>query len=264
MSTSTESASRGLASTTNVRVELAGDRVRVHLATDAPDGAPQVRPMLLASDGTSARVALMPDGALLLAEDHVRISVEVGPGAVLELVEPGGTVAYDMDGRWAQWDVAITLGAAATLVWHGEPFVVSGGAGVRRSTTVVVGDDARLALREVMVLGRHGEEPGRLVQQTTCTDAAGVPLLVEGLDVDAASCGPLLGGRPVMVSALVLGAGRCDVAGQTVCYDLEAGGHLYRACAGSVHEAVDAALWDQVARAIRSRTSNSMPTASAR
>lgn len=264
MSTSTESTSPGLVSSTTLRVDLADERVRVHLATDAPDAAPQVRPMLLASDGTSARVALVPDGALLLADDHVRISIEVGPGAALEIVEPGGTVAYDMDGRWAQWDVAITLGSAATLVWHGEPFVISGGAGVRRTTTVVVGDNAGLALREAVVLGRHGEEPGRLVQQTVCTDPAGAPLLVEGLDVDATSCGPLLGGLPVMVSVLVLGAPRCDVAGQTVCYDLESGGHLYRACAGSVHEAVDAALWDQVARAIRSRTSNSMPTASAR
>ncbi|MDO7866831.1 urease accessory protein UreD [Nocardioides jiangxiensis] len=259
MSTSTE-----VASSTTVRVELAGDRVRVHLACDAPVGAPQVRPLLLGSDARSARVALVPDGALLLAEDHVRISVEVGPGAALELVEPGGTVAYDMGGGWARWDVSVAVGADASLIWHGEPFVVSGGAGVRRTTRAVVHERAQVAVREVLVLGRHGEASGRLVQTVVCDDPAGRPLLVEGLDVDARRAAALLGGNAVMVSAVVLGAHSCDAGPATVRYDLEAGGHLYRACAGSVHEAIDHALWDQVVRAIRSRTSNSMPTASAR
>lgn len=260
MSTSTE-----VASATTVRVELAQDRVRVHLASDAADGAPQVRPMLLASDAWSARVALVPDGALLLADDHVRIAVEVGPGATLELVEPGGTVAYAMDGRWARWDVTVTVGAGASLLWHGEPFVVSGGAGVRRTTEAVLHEGARMGLREVLVLGRHGESPGRLVQKTTCSDGSGRPLLVEGLDLDARRSAALLGpGNAALFSALVLGMEPCEVTERTDRYDLEHGGHLYRACAASVHEAIDHGLWDQVARAIRSRTSNSMPTASAR
>ena len=151
MSTSTE-----VASATTVRVELAEGRVRVHLASDAPDGAPQVRPMLLASDAWSARVALVPDGALLLADDHVRIAVEVGPGATLELVEPGGTVAYDMDGRWARWDVTVTVGAGACLLWHGEPFVVSGGAGVRRTTEVVLHEGARVGVRTAILAAAAG------------------------------------------------------------------------------------------------------------
>lgn len=260
MSTSTE-----VASSTTVRVELAEGRVRVHLASEAPDGAPQVRPMLLASDAACARVALVPDGALLLADDHVRITVEVGPGAALELVEPGGTVAYAMDGRWARWDVTVTIAAGASLLWHGEPFVVSGGAGVRRTTRVVAHEGSRLGLREVLVLGRHGESAGRLVQETTCTDGSGRPLLVEGLDLDARRAAALIGpGNAAMASSLVLGVEPSEAATTTERYDLERGGHLYRACARSVHEALDHPLWDQVARAIRSRTSNSMPTASAR
>lgn len=259
MSTSTETISR-----TTVGVRLDGDRVRVQLVSEAPPGAPQVRPMLLESDADSARVALVPDGALLLAGDHVQVTVEVGPGATLELVEPGGTVAYDMEGRWASWDVVVVAGPGATLLWHGEPFVVSGGARVRRTMTCRIGPGARVAVRELLVLGRHGERPGRLQQETTCTDVAGVPLLVEGLDVDAGSCGALLGGQPVMASFLAFGAEPVPTTGPTLRFDLERGGHLYRACAGSVHEAADPDLWDQVVRAMRSRTSNSMPTASAR
>ena len=45
-----------------------------------------------------ARVALVPEQAVLLAGDHVTVSVRVGAGAALEIVEPGGTVAYAMRG----------------------------------------------------------------------------------------------------------------------------------------------------------------------
>lgn len=259
MSTCTE-----VASTTTVQVCLDGERVRVRVSSEAPDGAPQVRAMLLASDAGHARVALVPDGALLLADDHVRIEIEVGDGAALELVEPGGTVAYDMEGRSARWDVSVHVGADASLLWHGEPFVVSAGARVRRTTRVEVGPRARVALREVVVLGRHGEAPGALRQDLTCVSDDGTPRLLEALDVDAVSVAALLGGLPVVASVLAVGIAGQDAADGTVRFDLESGDHLYRSCAASAHEAVDTGLWDQVARAIRSRTSNSMPTASAR
>jgi urease accessory protein len=259
MSTSTD-----VASTTTVRVALDGDRVRIHLGTDAPEGAPRIRPMLLASDATSARVALVPDGALLLAGDRIRIVIAVGPGALLELVEPGGTVAYDMEGGSARWEVSATVAAGAALLWHGEPFVVSEGARVRRTTELVVADDALVAVREVLVLGRHGEEAGALDQRTRCADEGGAPLLVERLEIDAMTCGALLGGHRVVASVTALGLESVETVPHVVRFDLERGGQLYRACAGSAHEAADDGLWDQVARAIRSRTANSMPTASAR
>ncbi len=259
MSTSTE-----VASTTVVRVVREGERVRVHLATDAPEGAPRVRPMLLSTDTSSARVALVPDGALLLAGDWVRIVVDVGAGALLELVEPGGTVAYDMEGGLARWDVSVSAGEGARLLWHGEPFVVSGGARVRRDMQVVLAPDAAVALREVLVLGRHGEQSGFLDQHVACTDDAGRPLLVEGLCVDDASRDALLGGHRVVASTTAFGIDAAVPGPHVVHFALEDGGHLYRACAASAHDAADHALWDQVARAIRSRTANSMPTASAR
>lgn len=259
MSTSTELLSR-----TTVRVWRDGERVRVHLAADAPGGGPCVRAMLLASDASSARVALVPDGALLLADDWIRIDVEVGAGTSLELVEPGGTVAYDMEGRSARWEVVATVAPGGSLVWHGEPFVVSAGARVRRTTRVVVADGAQVALREVVVLGRHGEQAGALDQSTTCTDEHGGPLLVERLDVDAARVGALLGGHHVLATVAAFGMVALAPAPLTERYDLECGGHVYRACAGSAHQAVDHELWDQLVRAIRSRTANSMPTASAR
>lgn len=128
-----------------------------------------------------ARVALVPEQAVLLAGDRVSVSVCVGAGQALEIVEPGGTVAYAMRGRAARWDVGVEIEEGGSLVWHGEPFVVADGADVCRSLRIDLGAGASAVLRETLVLGRAGERPGRLV---TLTEArrGGVPVLVEELD----------------------------------------------------------------------------------
>ena len=79
------------------------------------------------------RVALVPEQAVLLAGDHVTVSVRVPAGRVLDIVEPGGTVAYAMRGGQARWDVTVEIEEGAGLVWHGQPFVVAAGADVRRT-----------------------------------------------------------------------------------------------------------------------------------
>lgn len=56
------------------------------------------RAVLQRRSGASARVALVPERALLLSGDAVALHVVVDPGLRLELVETGGTVAYDMRG----------------------------------------------------------------------------------------------------------------------------------------------------------------------
>ena len=162
--------------------------------------------MLLTADERRARVALVPDGALLLAEDAIAIRVDVGPGAVLELVEPAGTVAYDMRGGSATWSVDVRLGQGAALIWAGEPFVVAAGARVRRTTSVQIADGAVLVLRETLVLGRSGEPAGQVQQRTTAVDEHGEPVLVEELALDADRAPTLLGGRRVVDTVLVLGA----------------------------------------------------------
>jgi urease accessory protein len=134
------------------------------------------------------RVALIPEQAVLLAGDHVTVSVRVGAGRVLEIVEPGGTVAYAMRGQQARWDVTVEVEEAGRLVWHGEPFVVAEGADVRRTLTVGLAAAASLVLRETLVLGRSGESPGRLWCRTDIT-RDGSPVLVEELD-SAIGLGP--------------------------------------------------------------------------
>ena len=88
-----------------------------------------------------------------------------GPVTV-EIVETAGTVAYDMRGGSARWDVDLVLSGGARVAWHGEPFVVSSGADVDRRTTASVAADCVLALRETLVFGRSGQTGGTLRTRT--------------------------------------------------------------------------------------------------
>ena len=232
---------------TTVRVGCpeGGGTLRVGLGTSGGPGRPVIRPMLLGADAGRARVALVPDGALLLAEDAIEIRVDVGPGAVLELVEPAGTVAYDMRGGSATWSVDVRLSEGAALVWAGEPFVVAAGARVRRTTSVEIADGAMLALRETLVLGRTGEAAGRVWQRTTAVDEHGEPLLVEELALDADRAPMLLGGRRVVDTVLVLGARVAALTDPLGChrFDLERSGTVLRRLADEAHRGLVDAHW---------------------
>jgi urease accessory protein len=108
------------------------------------------------------RVALVAAGALLLAGDEVRIEVVAEGPVQVEIVETAGTVAYAMRGGSARWDVDIRLTGGASLQWYAEPFVVSAGADVTRTTTANLARSSTARLRESLVLGRYGEVGGTL------------------------------------------------------------------------------------------------------
>jgi urease accessory protein len=149
--------------------------------TDVEVRSTHLRAFTLPACGGTRRVALVPEQAVLLAGDHVSVTVRVGRGQALEVVEPGGTVAYAMRGATARWDVAVEVEEGGSLVWHGEPFVVAEDADVLRTTLIGVAPAARVWLRETLVLGRFGEGPGRLVSRSD-VQRDGVPVLVEELD----------------------------------------------------------------------------------
>lgn len=229
---------------TTLAVSAARGRARVRSSVTGDPTSPCLRPMLLDSGPQHARVALVPDGALLLAGDAIRLDVEVGPGARLELVEPAGTVAFDMRGAEATWDVHLDLAQDATLVWAGEPFVVAAGARVRRSTSVRLDAGSRLAIRETLVLGRHRERGGLLEQSWSAYGPGDVPVLVEQLVLDESSHRPgILGGHRALGSVVALGLPVAD----EVCVDgrleLERGGTVWRGLAHEAHRAVPADAW---------------------
>lgn len=238
---------RATARRTALEVSTAPERARVRVSTAGDPATPCLRPMLLDSGPDSARVALVPDGALLLAEDAVRLDVRVGAGMRLELVEPAGTVAFDMRGAEATWDVTVELAESATLVWAGEPFVLASGSRVNRSTTVRMGAGARLALRETLVLGRHEERSGVLDQRFAAYDAKGDPVLLEQLVLNEHAHRPgVLGGRRALGSVVALGFDIADDVCVARRMDLEHAGTVWRGLAHEAHLAVPPDAWRAV------------------
>ncbi|CAN5179526.1 hypothetical protein BH09ACT12_BH09ACT12_06360 [soil metagenome] len=231
--------------TVSVHVDAHG-RAAVRIGATGGPGRPRVRAMLLSSTTTGARVCLVPEGALLLGGDLVEIDVTVGPGASLELVEPAGTVAYDMRGASARWDVEVRVGRGGTLIWGGEPFVVSAGAHVGRTTRVVLADEARLALRETLVLGRHGETSGRLDQRLEVTRTSGEPVLVEQLTLDQHARPGVLGGLRVVSTALALGLILPESLASDGRFDLESGGVWWRRLGVETHRCIPHETWSAV------------------
>lgn len=168
-------------STTRVVVTAsAGREPAVTVVTPGPSGRGHLGVRRLPSRSGVARLALVAEGALLLAGDDVGVELVVEAGARVEVVEPSGTVAYPMRGGRADWRTALTVGDGATVRWRGLPFVVAEGADVDRSTSVRLGDGAVVALREVFVLGRSGE-PGGAVGSRLRVDGPAGPLLAEDL-----------------------------------------------------------------------------------
>lgn len=206
--------------TATLTADPAGRRATLRTTTSL------LRPVTLSCDAASARVALVPEGALLLAGDHVAIEVRVGPGAHLEVVETSGTVAYDMRGGTASWSLDVRVAEGGSLVWQGLPFVAAAGADVRRRTVVDLAHDARLLLRETLVLGRVGESPGRVHTSTTVGH-----VLVEELEPDVLPC---------RVLDSILAVGHPPTAGAMT---LHTGDHLYRSLSDATHDTGLDATW---------------------
>lgn len=149
----------------------------------------------------------MATTALLLGGDEVELTVELGPGATLDLFDVAGTVAYHGRGRPAAWWTSVTVADGACLTYAGQPFVVSDGADVARTLRVEVAGSARLRLRETLVLGRDGQTGGR-VRSRTDLRVDGVEVWREDTDLDPAGIRDLpglLGGHRIVDTALTIG-----------------------------------------------------------
>lgn len=205
-------------------------------------GGGPLRVVTLSSDACGARVALVPDRALLLAGDAVEVRVRVDDGLHLHVQETSGTVAYDMRGGSATWSVDARVGAGARLVLDSLPWVSAHGSRVVRSLSVDLGAGATLLARETLVLGRSGEAPGSLVSHTTLT-REGRPVLVEELRAEHLA--------PYRVLDSVLAVGQaCASPGLPAPLVLETGDRIWRRLGHEAHET--AAVLDPVWAAVAS------------
>ncbi|WP_292832883.1 urease accessory protein UreD [Microbacterium sp.] len=182
---------------TRIAVTAGVPRAHVELTVGA------LAPRLISRDTMTANVAMAAAGMVLLGGDHVHVEIDVGPACTLTIEDVGGTVAYP--GTRSSWTLDARIGADATLYWRGLPFVVTDGADVERSSSFALKSGARAVIRETLVLGRYGEQGGRLVSALSVSDPGG-PLLLERLEADGAAPEPgVLGGNRVLDAVIAVG-----------------------------------------------------------
>jgi urease accessory protein len=189
------------------------------VAADRDAGRPRIRwtqawPIVLRPTG-NARVHLVHGAGGPLGGDVLALDVRVGTGAALAVRSAGATIVQPGRGAApARWGFDVVVGAGATLDWAPEPTVVTDGADYRTALRVDLGAGARVTLREVVVLGRHGGVGGRYRGRLDVS-VDGDPLLAHTTSLDGADpalCGPggTAGARAVgtlvVVDAAVLAA----------------------------------------------------------
>lgn len=188
------------------------------------------RARVLPPRGRFSRVALVQTHAGLLAGDHVRLSVELGRRAQLELGEIGATLLYPDHGLGAALsEVRITLDADARLIWRAAPLIAAAGSICVRTVEVDQARSARLLLVEVIQLGRFAEQPGA-VRLLTSARLDGAPLLHETLDTGNLGVlrSPLLAGRASMIASCLLAGERDPQADGLGALQLHLPGSLWR------------------------------------
>ncbi|MGB3770582.1 MAG: urease accessory protein UreD [Rhodococcus sp. (in: high G+C Gram-positive bacteria)] len=108
------------------------------------------------------RVHLIGSAATPLGGDVIDVRIVVEAGATLDIRTVAASVA--LPGRstnisHASWTVEVEDGGV--LTFDPEPTIVAGSADHRTATTLAVGANARVVLRERVQLGRSGEVSGR-------------------------------------------------------------------------------------------------------
>lgn len=169
---------------------------RARLCVEPAAGRQRIRwsqawPVVLRHTGAE-QVHLVHGAGGPLGGDDFALDLEVAPGGVLRVASAAATVVQPGQPDVARWAVCAEVGAGGRLTWAPEPTVVCAGAELAARLRVRLAAGAGAVLREIVVLGRHGESGGRYRGSLT-VDVDGTPLIAHRtlLDgTDPALCGP--------------------------------------------------------------------------
>jgi urease accessory protein len=121
-----------------------------------------------------------------LAGDSFMLDVTVGAGSALVIRSTAAMLCLPSRSRAgaggppSELVLRATLGAGAALAFLPEPAIAAAGCNHHARTEITAAAGSRLAWREQIVLGRHGERPGHYVSRMD-VEYAGVPLLRQEL-----------------------------------------------------------------------------------
>lgn len=149
------------------------------------DGEGPLAPRRTRSAGGEARVMVVGAMSGPLGGDRFTLAARVEEGARLHVGSAAATLALPGQTKGeARYDVRLDVAAGAELHWMPEQLISAGGSDLRVTTRADLAAGARLVLREEQVLGRTGEQPGRLTSRLTVR-VAGRTVLDQEL-----ACGP--------------------------------------------------------------------------
>jgi urease accessory protein len=160
--------------------------------------------------GTAAAVVhLVSSATAPLGGDDLALEVRVGPGAHLQLRGIAATLALPgHSGERSHASITFDIDVNATVEFLPEPTVVTSRASHSSRFTAQLAGSARLRQREVLVLGRIGEQAGSL-DSTVEIVRGDMPLLRQRIDIGdpamTASAAYLAGHRVLATELLVWG-----------------------------------------------------------
>jgi urease accessory protein len=124
-----------------------------------------------------------------LGGDEVELCLDVEPGASLRVCSAAATLAQPgPHGGCSMMRTCRRVGEGATLTWQPEPLVSVRGSHHVIETAVDLAPGAFLELVEELVLGRWGEESGRVTSRLRVA-RCGHPVLVHDLDTGGDAIG---------------------------------------------------------------------------
>lgn len=139
------------------------------------------------SAGAEARVMLVGAMSGPLGGDRFRVQARAESGARLRVGSAAATIALPGQSKTeteSHYDVRLVVDGGAELHWLPEQLISASGSDLTVTTHAEVAATGRLLLREEQVLGRTGEEPGRLTSRLV-VHVAGHAVLDQEL-----ACGP--------------------------------------------------------------------------
>lgn len=149
--------------------------------------------------GTLPEVVFLNTAGGLTGGDRIGYALDLGPGARAVGTTQTAERAYAASAGRARLDVALTLGAGASLDWLPQETILFDGSALDRRTRADLGAGARLLLVEWLVLGRlaMGEVLGRFdLDDAREVWREGRPVLIEPLRL----CEAVLGDRPALLA----------------------------------------------------------------
>ncbi|HEU5157662.1 MAG TPA: urease accessory protein UreD [Streptosporangiaceae bacterium] len=181
----------------------AGRTVLTRLRSDGPLALREGRPWHEGGGDAERRPAvvyLVGAAAGPLGGDDLALRITVAPGAHLAVRSVATTLALPGDGE-SRLAIRAAVGAGGRLDFAPEPTVAAAGCHHTCVAGIELGAGAGLRWREELVLGRHGERPGRYASRCDVT-LDGRPLLRHELRVDDAGT---YGSRAVLADAAAVG-----------------------------------------------------------